>query len=406
MAQPRRAFGIPLSVLDAISLPPLNVAEVLSARSELAYRNVRWVQVLHWPAAEFVRPGDLVLTTAVAPSLHDAREFLQAVARSDAAGLVLSLPPSIDRTAMLPAVVELAQERGLPVLAVPWEVPFADITRSVLTRLMAGACQADDPACAVRHFRAPSLVREPDVSQELARAMALHQDSLEVQVALGRPSENRAATSAFAHTVATLTQLAGQENLQLRVCHRPQVALLVLEAAPNASALHDLVDRSRRLTQDTTTHWVIADRYEEHARGAGADGTAPETGPLHVGRTIMQKRGTWVASQSLESLFVLGAMAQNPLIIPVVGDCVGPLVDYDRQHRRNLLETLEVFLDESCNTSAAARRLFLNRHSLMYRLRKIEELTGLSLKEPADRFFLHASVRLYRFGLIDGVAPA
>jgi len=122
---------------------------------------------------------------------------------------------------------------------------------------------------------------------------------------------------------------------------------------------------------------------------------------MRLGREILGDGGGWAASQSLESLFVLGAMAQSPLISKVVAEAVGPLVDYDRQHRRNLVETLEVFLDESCNTSAAARRLFLNRHSLMYRLGKIEQLTGFSLKEPADRFFLHASVRLYRYRLLD-----
>ncbi len=125
---------------------------------------------------------------------------------------------------------------------------------------------------------------------------------------------------------------------------------------------------------------------------------------MEVGREIMRDGDGWVARQPLESLFVLGAMAQNPLVNSVVVDAVGPLVDYDRQNRRNLVETLQVFLDESCNTSAAARRLFLNRHSLMYRLNKIEELTGFSLKEPADRFFLHASVRLYRYRLVEGVA--
>lgn len=61
-----------------------------------------------------------------------------------------------------------------------------------------------------------------------------------------------------------------------------------------------------------------------------------------------------------------------------------------------LVHTLEILLDEATNTSAAARALFLNRHSLLYRIKLIEELTGMSLKNPADRFQLEVSVRVHQ----------
>jgi hypothetical protein len=383
-------------VLDAISLPPLNVARVVAGRSALAYRNVRWIQVMNWPADEFIRPGDLVLSTAVAPSAEQSRDFLVSVASSDAAALIVSLPPGIDPT-VVDAATAVAQDREFPLLRLPWEVPFADVTRTVTTQLLAAGCHAEESACALRHAGIRFRDVEPNVTDELARAMARRTESADVEVALGRPVQNPSTQPSFTRMVDELAHLADRERLQLRICRRPEVALLVLERAGNRTTLRDLIARARDATGDNTTHWVIADR---NAQG----GASEPAQSLQLGRQILRERGGWVASQSLESLFVLGAMAQSPLIAPVVTDAVGPLVEYDRQHRRNLVETLEVFLDESCNTSAAARRLFLNRHSLMYRLDKIEQLTGFSLKEPADRFFLHASARLYRYRLLDGMA--
>ena len=38
----------------------------------------------------------------------------------------------------------------------------------------------------------------------------------------------------------------------------------------------------------------------------------------------------------------------------------------------------------------------LNRHSLIYRLRKFEELTGRDLGDPADRFVVDLSIKLFR----------
>ena len=385
----------PLSVLDAISLPPLNVAEVLAGRASLAYRHVRWVQVMHWPTSDFIRPGDLVLTTGVAPGSADSLQFLLDVTHSDAAAMIVSPPPDTEISDLLTRVVETARERGFPVMRLPWEVPFADVSRAIVTALLRTGCSMDDAACGLRHAPIPLHSRDGDMTMELSRAMALRAESAPVAVALGHRGSGPSADHEFGRMVDELELLAEKERLHLRICHRPAVCLLVLEGLPGATRLRPLLDEARQRVGDTSTNWVVADQKTDDAQPSDE-----QTRSVQVAREIMRERDDWVASQSLESLFVLGAMAQSPLISTVVTEAVGALVTYDRQNRRNLLETLQVFLDESCNTSAAARRLFLNRHSLMYRLRKIEELTGFSLKESADRFFLQACVRLYRYRLV------
>ena len=75
---------------------------------------------------------------------------------------------------------------------------------------------------------------------------------------------------------------------------------------------------------------------------------------------------------------------------------VQPLVDYDLVSGRDLLGTIETYLATGGNASSTARRLTLNRHSLLYRLRKFEELTGRDLADPADRFVVDLSIKLFR----------
>lgn len=89
-------------------------------------------------------------------------------------------------------------------------------------------------------------------------------------------------------------------------------------------------------------------------------------------------------------------LRQHPRSMALILQTLQPLVDYDRTRRGQLVHTLEILLNEATNTSAAARALFLNRHSLLYRIKLIEDLTGLSLKNPADRFQLDVSVRVHR----------
>lgn len=63
-----------------------------------------------------------------------------------------------------------------------------------------------------------------------------------------------------------------------------------------------------------------------------------------------------------------------------------PLKDYDRKRRNSdLLGTLRIFSSSNANTSETADKLFLDRNSVLYRLARIEELTGLDLRNSRAR---------------------
>ncbi|HWM10517.1 MAG TPA: helix-turn-helix domain-containing protein [Solirubrobacteraceae bacterium] len=67
---------------------------------------------------------------------------------------------------------------------------------------------------------------------------------------------------------------------------------------------------------------------------------------------------------------------------------------FDLHAKESLVTTLETYLDHGCDTKLTAEELFLHRASLYYRLQRIEELTGASLKSGADRLALHLSLKL------------
>ena len=61
---------------------------------------------------------------------------------------------------------------------------------------------------------------------------------------------------------------------------------------------------------------------------------------------------------------------------------------YDREHGAAFLDTLRVFLRENCSYAAAAGELFIHRSTLLYRLERIAQLTGIDLSDPEERFRL------------------
>ena len=73
------------------------------------------------------------------------------------------------------------------------------------------------------------------------------------------------------------------------------------------------------------------------------------------------------------------------------------------QSKESLVQTLEAYLDNGCDTKLTAEALFLHRASLYYRLQRIEAITDSSLKSGADRLALHSGLKLAR---LVGTHPA
>ncbi len=63
---------------------------------------------------------------------------------------------------------------------------------------------------------------------------------------------------------------------------------------------------------------------------------------------------------------------------------VGPLLDYDEHHSSDLVGTLRAFLEENRSWQRTAARLHVHKQTLVYRISRVEALTGRSLSDTAD----------------------
>lgn len=119
-----------------LALDIFRSCSLLAGQDHLATHEIRWVSVIEVPVEAFVRPGDLVLSTAMGIG-HDPdllTQFVKDIAASDAAALGISTGPYTP--SIPPTAVHAANEAGLPLLEVPWEIRFGDISQAVLRWLI------------------------------------------------------------------------------------------------------------------------------------------------------------------------------------------------------------------------------------------------------------------------------
>lgn len=81
------------------------------------------------------------------------------------------------------------------------------------------------------------------------------------------------------------------------------------------------------------------------------------------------------------------ALAASPDLGPF-RELVLPLANYDRERGSGLVRTLTVYFETGTNASKTSERLYLHRNSLLYRLERIQELTGLDLRDHESRLIL------------------
>jgi hypothetical protein len=73
---------------------------------------------------------------------------------------------------------------------------------------------------------------------------------------------------------------------------------------------------------------------------------------------------------------------------------LGSLLDYDTEHRTELVHTLSVYLHHHGSHKQSARMLHLHTNTVAYRVARIEAITGLALGDPDDRLIAHVAVKI------------
>jgi purine catabolism regulator len=63
---------------------------------------------------------------------------------------------------------------------------------------------------------------------------------------------------------------------------------------------------------------------------------------------------------------------------------LGPLIAYDQEHSTDLLHSLAVFLEHNRSWQRSAEALHVHKQTLVYRMHRVERLTGRDLHETAD----------------------
>jgi PucR C-terminal helix-turn-helix domain len=96
--------------------------------------------------------------------------------------------------------------------------------------------------------------------------------------------------------------------------------------------------------------------------------------------------GIVVAGQEETYRLLIGVLLRDPDELEQLrASSISPLLAYDAEHATDLLVTLETFLAHHGSTTETAEAMQLHRHTVGYRLSRVQEVSGLSPYESDGR---------------------
>jgi purine catabolism regulator len=125
---------------------------------------------------------------------------------------------------------------------------------------------------------------------------------------------------------------------------------------------------------------------------------AGEAGSASRGREVAADRdgraGARVATyKDLGSFQLLLSLQDDEALRLFCDSILGPIEASEGHYGGELMRSLEAFIEENGQWERAARRLYCHRHTLRYRIRRVEELTGRDLSTARDRIDFWLALR-------------
>jgi purine catabolism regulator len=136
---------------------------------------------------------------------------------------------------------------------------------------------------------------------------------------------------------------------------------------------------------------VAADgRHNNANHNANANGTGTGTGN---GNGTSGGSVAVANYQDLGSFQLLLSLQDDDALKLFCDSILGPIEASEGHYGGELMRSLEAFIEENGQWERAARRLYCHRHTLRYRIKRVEELTGRNLHSARDRIDFWLALR-------------
>jgi DNA-binding PucR family transcriptional regulator len=378
----------------------------LATGEENAQVSVRWVHSTELlDPTPWLRGGELLLTTGLQlMGAKPQREFVERLAEREIAGL--GFGTGFVHRKIPAAVLNAARKLAFPLFEVPYELPFIAITERVFAQLLNERYEL------LQRNMAGDVLAEaltgrlyPEELQARLRPFGIGESAAVLAFALGEPAAAASTLEAILERAGAHSLVALRNGLLCAVVDCDGQAASGAPVVPSEASTaagappidddNDPIELARRI------------RAELRARFGEVRAAASRAGPTHnLRRSFHEARCALeavrlangaapdVASyKDLGAFQLLLSLQDDDALASYCQSVLGPVEGDEGEYGDELLRSLDVFIEQNGHWEKAAQALYCHRHTLRYRIKRVEALTGRDFSHARDRIEFWLALR-------------
>jgi len=371
----------------------------LATGEEHAQASVRWVHSTELlDPTPWLRGGELLLTTGL--QLQGAklqREFVQRLAEREIAGL--GFGTGFVHRRLPAAVLNAARKLDFPLFEVPYELPFIAVTERVFAQLLNERYEL------LQRNMAGDVLAEaltgrlyPDELQSRLRPFGIGESAAVLAFAMRDPGTAASALEAMLERAGAHSLVALRNGLLCAVIDCPNNTHLARPGGagdPSGAPGEDPLELAGRMRRE------LASRFGEvRASASRAAPTHNLRRSFHEARCALEAvrlsngRAPEVAShKDLGAFQLLLSLQDDDALASYCQSVLGPVEGDEGEYGDELLRSLDVFIEQNGHWEKAAQALYCHRHTLRYRIKRVEALTGRDFSHARDRIEFWLALR-------------
>ncbi len=400
----------------------------LATGEENANASVRWVHSTELlDPTPWLRGGELLLTTGLQlTSAQLQREFVERLAEREIAGL--GFGAGFAHRKLPAAILNTARKLGFPLFEVPYELPFIAVTERVFAQLLNERYEL------LQRNMAGDVLAEaltgrlyPDELQSRLRPFGIGEHAAVLAFAPPEPSAAAPALEAILERAGAHSLVALRNGLLCAVvdCPEPSPTHAPARAptraparaptrAPAPTHAHALA-HARAHGAPPGEHDATADpielakrvRAELRSRFGDVRAAASRPAPTHMLRRSFHEARCALEAvrlangaapevatyENLGAFQLLLSLQDEEALASYCRSVLGPVESDEGGYGDELLRSLDVFIEQNGHWEKAAQALYCHRHTLRYRIKRVEALTGRDFSRARDRIEFWLALR-------------
>ena len=385
----------------------------LATGEDNAQANVRWVHSTELlDPTPWLRGGELLLTTGLQlQGAKPQREFVERLAEREIAGL--GFGTGFVHKKVPAAILNTARKRGFPLFEVPYELPFIAVTERVFAQLLAERYEL------LQRNMAGDVLAEaltgrlyPDELQARLRPFGIGESAAVLAFAMREPGTAASTLEAILERAGAHSLVALRNGLLCAVVDcpvdtYPQGPAGTGAASENPNLPHSGGVEGGEARSEDPIELARDIRGELSMRFGEVRAAASRPAPTHnLRRSFHEARcaleavrlsngnAPEVASyKDLGAFQLLLSLQDDDALASYCQSVLGPVEGDEGEYGGELLRSLDVFIEQNGHWEKAAQALYCHRHTLRYRIKRVEALTGRDFSHARDRIEFWLALR-------------